>query len=216
MLRVTKRSESFRCERQMAMKQTSTTKTLATSEDEAAPLSQANFDGTSFRIGKKIVSRSEWQTAVRGRVAKQRISIMLDAPIIARYKAIAGERGYQTLINDTLRRAVEGELAAIRDDEGGNFLGHKRHSFLTVRFSDAMFPGFKRLRVQRFSDSKTFRFKDLQIQRPSDSKTSRFKDQPCGFFRTSGFSQCDSASPVEGIVRVSRTGVVMGVARPPA
>jgi hypothetical protein len=39
----------------------------------------------------------------------QRISIMLDAPIIARYKAIAGERGYQTLINDTSRRAVEGE-----------------------------------------------------------------------------------------------------------
>lgn len=34
---------------------------------------------------------------------------MLDAPIIARFKAIAGERGYQTLINDTLRRAVEGE-----------------------------------------------------------------------------------------------------------
>jgi uncharacterized protein (DUF4415 family) len=47
--------------------------------------------------------------AVRGRIAKQRISIMLDAPIIARYKAIAGERGYQTLINDTLRRAVEGD-----------------------------------------------------------------------------------------------------------
>src|SRR3984893_9651059 len=109
MLRATKRSESFRCERQMAMKQTSTTKTSATSEDEAPPLSQANFDGARFRIGKQVVSRSEWQTAVRGRVAKQRISIMLDAPIIARYKAISGERGYQTLINDTLRRAVEGE-----------------------------------------------------------------------------------------------------------
>jgi uncharacterized protein (DUF4415 family) len=91
------------------MKQTSTTKTLATSDDEAPALSQANFDGASFRIGKQNVSRSEWQTAVRGRIAKQRISIMLDAPIIARYKAIAGERGYQTLINDTLRRAVEGE-----------------------------------------------------------------------------------------------------------
>ena len=25
------------------------------------------------------------------------------------HKALAGERGYQTLINDTLRRAVEGE-----------------------------------------------------------------------------------------------------------
>jgi len=68
-----------------------------------------NFDVARFRIGKQSVSRSEWQTAVRGRIAKQRISIMLDAPIIARYKAIAGERGYQTLINDTLRRAVEGE-----------------------------------------------------------------------------------------------------------
>jgi uncharacterized protein (DUF4415 family) len=40
---------------------------------------------------------------------KQRISIMLDAPIIEHFKAAAGERGYQTLINDTLRRAVEGE-----------------------------------------------------------------------------------------------------------
>ncbi len=93
----------------MAMKQTSTTKTLATSEDDAPALSQANFDGASYRIGKQHVSRSEWQRAVRGRIAKQRISIMLDAPIIARYKAIAGERGYQTLINDTLRRAVQGE-----------------------------------------------------------------------------------------------------------
>jgi uncharacterized protein (DUF4415 family) len=93
----------------MAMKQTSTTKTSATSEDEAPALSQANFDRASFRIGKQELSRSEWQTAVRARVAKQRISIMLDAPIIARYKALAGERGYQTLINETLRRAVEGE-----------------------------------------------------------------------------------------------------------
>ena len=91
------------------MKQTSTTKTLVTSEDEAPALSQGNFDGARFRIGKHAASRSEWQTAVRGRIAKQRISIMLDAPIIARYKAIAGERGYQTLINDTLRRAVEGD-----------------------------------------------------------------------------------------------------------
>jgi uncharacterized protein (DUF4415 family) len=93
----------------MAMKPTSTTKTLATSEDDAPALSQANFEGAHFRIGQQNVSRTEWQRAVRGRIAKQRISIMLDAPIIARYKEIAGERGYQTLINDTLRRALEGE-----------------------------------------------------------------------------------------------------------
>jgi uncharacterized protein (DUF4415 family) len=91
------------------MKQTSTTKTLGISKDDAPALSQANFDRAKFRVGKQNVSRGEWQKAVRGRIAKQRISIMLDAPIIARYKAIAGERGYQTLINDTLRRAVEGE-----------------------------------------------------------------------------------------------------------
>jgi uncharacterized protein (DUF4415 family) len=93
----------------MAMKQTSTTKTLGISKDDAPALSQAHFDRAEFRVGKQNVSRGEWQKAVRGRIAKQRISIMLDAPIIARYKAIAGERGYQTLINDTLRRAVEGE-----------------------------------------------------------------------------------------------------------
>jgi uncharacterized protein (DUF4415 family) len=93
----------------MAMKQTSTTKMLATSNDEAPALSQANFDRARFRVGTHNVSRADWQTAARARIAKQRISIMLDAPIVARYKAIAGERGYQTLINDTLRRAVEGD-----------------------------------------------------------------------------------------------------------
>jgi uncharacterized protein (DUF4415 family) len=82
---------------------------LATSEDDAPALVQANFDRARFRVGARKVSRADWQTAAKARIAKQRISIMLDAPIVARYKAIAGERGYQTLINDTLRRAVEGD-----------------------------------------------------------------------------------------------------------
>ena len=34
---------------------------------------------------------------------------MLDASIIAHFRAAAGERGYQTLINETLRRVMEGE-----------------------------------------------------------------------------------------------------------
>jgi hypothetical protein len=34
---------------------------------------------------------------------------MLDLPIVEHFKVLAGERGYQTLINETLRRAVEGE-----------------------------------------------------------------------------------------------------------
>ena len=91
------------------MKRTSTTKPPATSDDDAPALTQAHFDRASFRVDGHDVDRNEWQAAVRARVAKQRISIMLDAPIVAHYKALAGERGYQTLINDTLRRAVEGE-----------------------------------------------------------------------------------------------------------
>ena len=91
------------------MKQTSTTKTSATFDDEAPKLTQAHFDRAKFRVGSEKVNRTTWQSAVRARIVKQRISIMLDIPIDEHYKAVAGKRGYQTLINDTLRRAVEGE-----------------------------------------------------------------------------------------------------------
>ncbi len=91
------------------MKQTSITKTSATFDDDAPKLTQAHFDRAKFRVGSKTVNRTTWQSAARARIGKQRISIMLDTPIVEHYKAVAGERGYQTLINDTLRRAVEGE-----------------------------------------------------------------------------------------------------------
>ncbi len=90
------------------MKRTSTIKMSATSDDVAPKLTQQHFERARFRIGGRDVKRAEWQSAVRARVGKQRISIMLDAPVVEHYKAVAGERGYQTLINDTLRRAVEG------------------------------------------------------------------------------------------------------------
>ncbi len=91
------------------MKQTSITKTSATFDDDAPKLTQAHFDRAKFRVGTDNVNRAGWQSAVRVRIGKQRISIMLDTPIVEHYKAVAGERGYQTLINDTLRRAVDGE-----------------------------------------------------------------------------------------------------------
>ena len=106
------------------MKQTSATKISAISDD-APTLTQAHFDRTKFRVSGKAATRAQWQDAVRARVGKQRISIMLDTPIIEHFKASAGERGYQTLINDALRRAVEGEhLQAnlrmmIREELGG-------------------------------------------------------------------------------------------------
>lgn len=89
------------------MKPTSITKTQVISDDDAPKLTQANFDQARFRLDQKEVSRAEWQLAVRARVAKLRINIMLDAPIVEHFKALAGDRGYQTLINDTLRRVIE-------------------------------------------------------------------------------------------------------------
>lgn len=52
------------------------------------------------------------QTAVRARVEKRRIDIMLDVPIVEHFKALAGERGYQ-MINDTLRRILREELGKL-------------------------------------------------------------------------------------------------------
>ena len=63
------------------MKPTAITATPARSDD-APPLTQANIDRGRFRLGDRVVSRAEWQAAVRARAGKQRVNIMLDAPIV--------------------------------------------------------------------------------------------------------------------------------------
>jgi uncharacterized protein (DUF4415 family) len=69
-----------------------------------------------LRVGLKDVSREQFAAAVQEKLGKQRVSIMLDASVIAFFKAKAGERGYQTLINQALHRAMSGEQieAALR------------------------------------------------------------------------------------------------------
>ncbi len=62
-----------------------------------------------LRVGLKDVTREEFSTAVNAHLGKQRVSIMLDASIIAFFKARAGGRGYQTLINQALHQAMAGE-----------------------------------------------------------------------------------------------------------
>lgn len=61
-----------------------------------------------LRVGLKDVGQPEFAAAVRERLGKQRVSIMLDGDVIAFFKAKAGERGYQTLINQTLHEAMRG------------------------------------------------------------------------------------------------------------
>jgi uncharacterized protein (DUF4415 family) len=60
-------------------------------------------------VGLKDVSKEEFSAAVQEKLGKQRVSIMLDGSILAFFKAKAGERGYQTLINQALHKAMMGE-----------------------------------------------------------------------------------------------------------
>jgi uncharacterized protein (DUF4415 family) len=62
-----------------------------------------------LRVGLKDVSREEFSAALNTQLGKQRVSIMLNGSIIAFFKAKAGERGYQTLINQALYQAMTGE-----------------------------------------------------------------------------------------------------------
>ena len=40
---------------------------------------------------------------------KQRVNIFLDGAVVEHFKAKAGERGYQTLINEALKQAIQAE-----------------------------------------------------------------------------------------------------------
>ncbi len=65
--------------------------------DEYPEITQADFDRATLRQGLKPTEK------------KQRITIMLDAGLISYFKIKAGKRGYQTLINETLKNAVSSD-----------------------------------------------------------------------------------------------------------
>lgn len=65
--------------------------------DEFPEVTMADIDRARFRIGLQDAPR------------KQRINIMLDTGVIAYFKNKAGSRGYQTLINNALKQAIQHE-----------------------------------------------------------------------------------------------------------
>jgi uncharacterized protein (DUF4415 family) len=65
--------------------------------DDYPKITQAELDRATFRVGLEPAPR------------KRRVTILLDTSLVEYFKAQAGERGYQTLINETLRQAVEGD-----------------------------------------------------------------------------------------------------------
>ena len=75
--------------------------TTAIIDDDAA-ITQADIDG-----GKLVLRKRGATGAVLP--VKQRVNIYLDTAIVEHFKAKAGERGYQTMINDALKQALLAE-----------------------------------------------------------------------------------------------------------
>jgi len=68
-------------------------------DDEYPEVTQADFDKAVLRQGLKPVEK------------KQRITIMLDAGVIGYFKSKAGKKGYQTLINESLKKVIAEDQA---------------------------------------------------------------------------------------------------------
>jgi uncharacterized protein (DUF4415 family) len=89
-------------------------KSTTATPDEDAPIRQADIDAG------KLVLRQR----VAGRIVqpKKRVTLYLDASVVERFKGMAGERGYQTLINETLKTSLhqadlEGTLRKVIREE---------------------------------------------------------------------------------------------------
>lgn len=70
-------------------------------EDEL-PITQSDI-----KSGKLVLRKRATNGVILSN--KQRVNIYLDSAIIDHFKAMAGERGYQTLINDALKQAMQAE-----------------------------------------------------------------------------------------------------------
>ncbi|MGD9584271.1 MAG: BrnA antitoxin family protein [Lysobacterales bacterium] len=70
--------------------------------------SHATSKAPRLRVGLNDVSQAEFASAVRERLGKQRVSILLDGEVLAFFKAKAGKRSYQSLINQALHEAMRG------------------------------------------------------------------------------------------------------------
>ena len=74
--------------------------TLKTGDD--APITQADIDGGLLVLRKRGASGAVLP-------AKQRINIFIDSATLEHFKNKAGGRGYQTLINETLKQAMQAD-----------------------------------------------------------------------------------------------------------
>jgi uncharacterized DUF497 family protein/uncharacterized protein (DUF4415 family) len=90
-----------RCARQTDMSKASTVKTSSDALEDA-PVRRADITA-----GKLVLRKRGAGDAVLPN--KQRVNIFLDGAVIEHFKSKAGERGYQTLINEALKHAIQAE-----------------------------------------------------------------------------------------------------------
>jgi uncharacterized protein (DUF4415 family) len=75
---------------------------ISASAREDQPLRRADV-----AAGKLVLRRRGTSGAVLPN--KQRVNIFLDGAVVQHFKAKAGDRGYQTLINEALKQAIQAE-----------------------------------------------------------------------------------------------------------
>jgi len=77
---------------------------------DAAPMADAPDDDSPELLAAQVEElRPLGEVLPALSTGKTRITIMLDDAVLQAYKARSGGRGYQTLINETLRRGLEAD-----------------------------------------------------------------------------------------------------------
>lgn len=79
--------------------------------DDALELTGAEIarKKATWKIAGKRVTATKGKAAFRAELGKRQVNMLLDKAIVAHFKARAGGRGYQTLINEALREAMRRE-----------------------------------------------------------------------------------------------------------
>ena len=70
--------------------------------DNDKPITQADIDSGKLKLVKRDAGGAVIQN-------KQRVNIFLDAATLDYFKSKSGGRGYQTLINETLKQSIQSE-----------------------------------------------------------------------------------------------------------
>ncbi len=83
------------------MSKPSTVKTSPEAREDA-PLRKADIAAGTLVLRKRSPAGAVLPN-------KQRVNIFLDGAVVEHFKAKAGDRGYQTLINEALKQAIQAE-----------------------------------------------------------------------------------------------------------